>query len=592
MGKKILVLFFALMSVFLSAALLVPVFFDANKYVKPYLEKAISDHLDARAEIGNLSLSLWGKLSVKITNFEIITNKNSQNIFHVDNAKLEAPLLPLLRREANVTFVATKPKILIAKEKVGLNWVRLLKNRGAQKGASAESSANSGPALVAALKFNVTTLINDARIKYRDEKSNDTDVTDVDFELRNFSLDRPFNYKLTARVNSQQEALRVSGPVIFDGSMKILTDQNEYRGFETAGKMDLDGLELKSGALNKAAEKPLHFSFTGTVFTDSAKFKIDSNIESIVAKARAEVQSFNPLKTRIEILAPKIDFADLMQLNLKLSDLSATIQIIPGLIAINDSRFKVYKGDCRGSGSIRTDSKSGNVIALAGKFSDVDINEAIAEQFPEFKNTLSGRLSSDYKIDTSGKKSDDYKRNLRGFGFLTLKEGEWSALYALKAIGEKLSSLPGAKEKIGELKIGDKIQLAESKYKIANEKIDLAGTKIEMKDTRISVMGDGAVGFNKEMKFKGFILAPLGSPPPSLKSSDGRTKLPIEFSGKVNGPKVNWNITTDAVAKAFLKQEGEKLLDHVKDQIKDQNLKNILNKAPEGLDKLIKDIKL
>src|SRR4051812_16153775 len=111
MVKALLVIIFGVLALIVSAVLLIPVFFDANKHVKPYIEKAISQNLNVDAKIGRLSISLWGKGRVQVLGLELVDRRNSQSVFKVDDAVLEAPLLPILSKVLDLQFVARQPEI-------------------------------------------------------------------------------------------------------------------------------------------------------------------------------------------------------------------------------------------------------------------------------------------------------------------------------------------------------------------------------------------------------------------------------------------------------------------------------------------------
>jgi hypothetical protein len=590
--KKLFLLVFVLAAFVVSVLLLLPVFFNADEIVKPYVEKAITKNLDADAKIGHLSLSLWGKLAVHIQGIEITDKKTGAVVFKVADAALEAPLAPLFDKFLNVSFVAHEPQVKLVMEKSGkLNLVRMMRS-SPQAGAQA-SSSSSGSSALKGYRVAVTTKILDADISYRDQaKGTETKFRNLDFIVSDFSLTEPFGYSLAAHLDGAVPGWTITGPAVLDGTMQIQSKGGAFEGISTTAKASLDKMSIKGASFQKSAGEPLNFGVVGTVTTTSAHLKIASNVESLAAKTTVNVKRFSPLDVSLEINAPKLDFEKLFKLNLKLTDVYASVHATPSTVEVKDSRFKVFKGGYSGS-LVMNMAGGSNKLAMKGKVAGIDVNEAITSQMPEFKDTLVGNLDSDYHITTSGRSSEEYKKNLAGSGFLTLKNGSWSALYALKRIGEKLSAIPGAKDKIGDLKVGDKIQTGKSNFKIANQNIVLSNTVLDMKDSRATVTGGGNVGFNKQMRFSGFLLAPLGNPPAALRNSDGRAKIPFEIAGAVNGPSPDWNVTTNAVAKAYLKQEGEKMLNQVKDRIKDENVKKIIEKAaPGGLDKLLKDIKL
>ncbi len=641
MGKKTLLILFGVCAVILSVLLLAPVFFNVDKILKPHIEKLIAQHLDVEARIGHLSLSLWGKVKVQVMGFELIDKQTQQSVFKVDEAHIEAPLMPLLDKTADLKFVTLQPRVTVVKEKTGgLNWARLVKSETAN--AAEKTGAPDDPTTFIPTGWTVhaSIQVENANIFYKDlVAGTDTQVKDLDFLLADFSMDKAFDFKLTARLSLKMESAELDGPATVDGSLKFIKHGESIEGAELNTKVNLDKVKLKTAAFEKKQGEALNFSAVGSVLKNSARLKLDSNIESLVSKTNIDIRSFSPTVATFIFNAAKVDLDQLLRLEeqsgvaeaapgapslptspsakkasrkaakasttnvtgevsvgeviakkVSLKGVTAKIHVSENGLEIKESHFKVFKGSYSGSISLQLRPLE-NKVSMRGKVSDIDINEAVVSQMPEFKDSIKGRLTSDYSFTTLGTGVDAYKKNLTGSGFFNLREGSWSALYGLKMLAEKLSSIPMLKDKVSGLKVGDKIETGRSNFRVGNGKIVLSETVLDMKDSRATVSGGGEIGFDKQLRFKGMLLVPLGSPPPALRSADGRAKLPFEFSGAINGPSVNWNVTTDAVAKAYLRQEGEKLLDQVKDSIKDENLKKILEQAPEGLDKLLKEIK-
>ena len=71
MIKKIFIFFGALVGLFVLAAILVPLFFDANKY-RPQIEKLVEENVNADLELGKLQLSLWGGLHIGIEKLVLV----------------------------------------------------------------------------------------------------------------------------------------------------------------------------------------------------------------------------------------------------------------------------------------------------------------------------------------------------------------------------------------------------------------------------------------------------------------------------------------------------------------------------------------
>src|SRR3984957_245235 len=97
MFKKILMVFGALIGLFIVAALLLPVFVDANKY-RPQIEKLVEENINADLELGKLTLSLWGGLHIEVEKL-VLSDKGTHGakpIFSMKDAKLEIPILSVI----------------------------------------------------------------------------------------------------------------------------------------------------------------------------------------------------------------------------------------------------------------------------------------------------------------------------------------------------------------------------------------------------------------------------------------------------------------------------------------------------------------
>src|SRR5262245_40667490 len=149
MLKKLLLVLFIPGSIIVSVFFLIPVFFDANKHVKPYVEKAISQYLDVEPHLGSFSVTIWGKIAVHVAGVDLVDKQTNKSIFKVQDAEFSVPLAPLLTKSIDVTFVAKSPDIKAISARDGkINFVRLMKTQ-----ASTESTDTSAPAAAAPLAF-------------------------------------------------------------------------------------------------------------------------------------------------------------------------------------------------------------------------------------------------------------------------------------------------------------------------------------------------------------------------------------------------------------------------------------------------------
>src|SRR3982074_68528 len=110
MLKKLLAGVGILFGLFILVLLLVPLFFDANKY-RPQIEKLVEENLNADLELGKLNLSLWGGLHVEIDKL-VLSEKGSRGrspMFTMNNAKLEIPITSVFSGKPDITLAVKKP---------------------------------------------------------------------------------------------------------------------------------------------------------------------------------------------------------------------------------------------------------------------------------------------------------------------------------------------------------------------------------------------------------------------------------------------------------------------------------------------------
>jgi hypothetical protein len=73
--KKIFVAIGITIALLIAAMTVAPLFFDINKKIRPILVSAMEKNLNAKVKMGDISLSLYGKVSFKISSLKIIKEK-------------------------------------------------------------------------------------------------------------------------------------------------------------------------------------------------------------------------------------------------------------------------------------------------------------------------------------------------------------------------------------------------------------------------------------------------------------------------------------------------------------------------------------
>jgi hypothetical protein len=193
--------------------------------------------------------------------------------------------------------------------------------------------------------------------------------------------------------------------------------------------------------------------------------------------------------------------------------------------------------------------------AKTAKLDTVAFTEAFMAQM---KGSLTGLMSADFNIDGMGASKSDLKTYLKGSGGFKLENGTWSGLQAMKMVGEKLSSIKGAKKAADSVKIGNQFKTFEGKFNIANGKFNLTNLIMDLTEARTAITGRGSVDFDMNTNMVASILAPLHNPPKKIQSRDGRAELPIEITGKITSPKIGWEKMLRKVAGAYIETKAKK----------------------------------
>lgn len=97
-----------------------PIFIDINKQVKPIIVKALEENLGAKVTMGDISLSLFGKVNIKIDSLKIIKEKITADISDIE---LVMPYSVLSKNPSEWT---KKIKLKIFADEISINSRQLV----------------------------------------------------------------------------------------------------------------------------------------------------------------------------------------------------------------------------------------------------------------------------------------------------------------------------------------------------------------------------------------------------------------------------------------------------------------------------------
>ncbi len=301
-GLKIFGFFVVIVIVGLAC---VPIFYDVNTKLKPEIQKAIEKSLNAKVEIGKLSLSALFGINVGVESLRIIENEDDNVFFEMKDAKLKIPILSLLTGKLSVTLNAHRPIIRLNKDKEGkLNVSKLLKTsdesakQGAATAAGAESSFGLG-------RVAFSTDITDASIEFKDKKSGaEYKINELNFVSHNIGLGKPFETTISANLSvDNKKDIRLKGKLSFDGKTEIEASGQKLDGLSFKSRLDLTDLEIEYlGLLNKGKGIPLSVDADVVASSDSLRLQsVELLANTFKIKAAGTVTNFDHPNVDVKI---------------------------------------------------------------------------------------------------------------------------------------------------------------------------------------------------------------------------------------------------------------------------------------------------
>jgi uncharacterized protein involved in outer membrane biogenesis len=676
--KKLFIFLFCVVCVLASGLVLIPVFYDVNQRIRPLIISLIEKNGKAKAEVGRLSLSLWGQVQISIDGIKVIEKRTGDQVFSAGKASLDVPFMSLLKGEIDVTFRTDRPELFLAKDKArALNVMKLFQTESASvpeaKAEPKASDAVGGAALLGLSRARLSIDIRDATLTFLDRlNQSKTELKKILIQVERFQLAKPFRVVIATEADYESATIDLVGPIMLtsevlvkdesfsEAEVKLTLDMSETRaqytqllkkeagvpfkikstlsykkpelkitevklwaddlnvtvsGYvrhepEVFAKIDVKTESLELSKLHNVIDTLKKYSVAGGVrldFTaegpiDQLKYAGSMALNNVSGKKGQSdfslsggISDFSRPRLLARLSSRQIDLQDFSDYkNIRAKDLTGNISFQDGVLASKDLEFGLFGGrtnlDFTVDSNLKPSRYSSKIRAVG-----VDVNAATTSQMPEYKDSIKGKLESQMSLSGSLGTTLEIQKSMRGGGQLRLVDGSWSGLAAVKTLAEKIKSIPRLQEKAKDLKVGDSFKTLKTFFEIKDMSLFLTQLEMELKDSHTSLLGNGRVGFDKSFQFEGSVLAPLQSPPKSLRAQDGRAKLPIQMSGRVNGPDIKWEATTSAVANAYLQEEGAKAIESefkkLKENIKDENLKKVLDKVPENVGDLLKGIK-
>lgn len=267
----------------LIAIVAIPFFVDVNQY-RPQIVQKANENINGTLELGELSLSLWGKIHVGINGLKL-TDAAKREVINVKDAAFDLPFTSILSGSPLVTLSMTRPQITVIKDKDGkMNVMTLVKTQPGQAaapGAGPKSEVAGGtngkvavPGLVANAHVGIS--ITDAKLVYKDAAMQLTNTVDnLNLRVKDFSLTRKTDIELWADLKTQMGTdTKVEGPLKLTAELSPELSGGEFKSASVSATFSADDLLITKGDLfTKKQGVPTNFRFNGSLDQSSLKLK-------------------------------------------------------------------------------------------------------------------------------------------------------------------------------------------------------------------------------------------------------------------------------------------------------------------------------
>ncbi|NUM88884.1 MAG: hypothetical protein HUU37_06755, partial [Bdellovibrionales bacterium] len=328
--KKAFLFVGGLLLAFLVLVISAPFFVDVDKY-RPEIVAAVNRKINGKAEIGKLSLSLWGAVKVGADGIKVSVNGFQKPLVESKEFRIEVPFLSILTFRPEVVAVLANPVVNVEKSAAGKMNVMELVPGGSSTASLAPPAGGSSvkrepaaatapqiPAFLVGASLGLT--IRNGKVSYTDLMARaDYRLDGLELSARNLSFSRTMDLRFEAPVKGLAKDMSFDGmvsgsaeiaPVVAGGSLRSAKGQV----FLDASKLGVAyGKDLfrkgKDTALQFRAEfdgdeKELLLKKAELAFADVKVHAKGTVALAPELKARIEVQSDGVKLDRIAAFAP------------------------------------------------------------------------------------------------------------------------------------------------------------------------------------------------------------------------------------------------------------------------------------------------
>lgn len=577
--KKLLIaagIFVGILVLFLAS---IPFWFDIDSY-RPLLISQAQNHIQGKIQLGKLSLSVWGKIKIKVDGAEL-SDANHQKMISVQSASAEIPLQSIFNSKPSLAIRLENPEVFVVKDKNGkLNLLSLipdssksnLKPSDEVTKETAKTTAYSTekvalPAFLMASELNL--ILANAQFTYSDlARQQKTRLQDISIEMLNVSLTSPFEINAKAELNTRiGEMLAIKGPLQFKSKVNPQNRTGRF-DFQMPG-LDCDG--------------------------------------------KIKITSVDTMSGEVDLTSKRIDYGNWMTKAagaVLITNLSGKIIFTPSVFNFSSVTFNVLGGAGSAVGRVnmgRTTPDYNFKLSIKG----LELDQAAASQSELLKNMFKGK--ADFEISGRGQSFDPViaKKEFVATGSLTINEAKFASIdlgqMVEKGLGESLvkvfEQVPLLKGKPiskmgpidseyewvhGDFNIQNgvfKSPNLESKAK-TKKGLDFKGaTELKLDDCSLKAQWRIIDTFNLtrvrdiSVEQGGIKVEHI------LAQGNNPVSFPIELQGPCGSPKVNYEAMTGELLKIALQNAGKGFTQKAKQEI----TKKITEELPKEVAKPIQD---
>lgn len=594
MKKGIKITGIILLSFFLlviAAAFILPYLVSLDKY-KGLIEEKVGQALHRDCSIGKLRISILPTLGARIENV-VISNPpgfSQTPLLSLKALKVRVKLIPLLFGRKEIAGLSLdRPVVFIEKDPQGRLNIPYMEEAGKteRKGTLESGKIKTDESKALQGLYLSKASLTKGKLIYLDRSTspaNRTEIEQIDLDLRDLSLDKRIQYKLSLQwspgeislagwvgplgrtidlkniplkgrlqvdfpdLDSLMKKLSGGEAATLQGALKadLSFEGNKGSFFKTKGAITMNDLIVSQAirlkglvALTGDLTVPVQGNPLFSLEADSSHFDI-----ALVEKKKGAEKETPPKKKPggEKQTAHKGGFDVQGRLRVKegtfqktdFRNLLVAGEMKSGQVKITQFTCAAFKGTVEGDGSFDM-AHDPSPFRMKAKVTEVDV-DTLVNAFTSSKEVLKGKLNGDVALGGAGLSFETIKKNLTGTGKVQIKDGDIPWLNLINQIVRALGGKGGEKEKT----TFDDLSTA---FTVKNGMVSVPNLLLSEKDTAIKLSGD--IGLDSTLKLEGEAHLPpsmtgdlTGKGWSFFMDDKGRLTIPFTLRGAVKDPKV------------------------------------------------------